>query len=107
MGVVGGFSWAVRRSRLIPEEQLECSRRSAGICVYRGHPGLTRLLWREQNPGYITSTSTTQNTETLKVRLLLKECVGVYKCVDVHYVLYCWLFLKGLVHIYFFCGTQK
>jgi len=65
--VVGGFSRAVRWSRLVPEEQLECSRRFSGICVYCGHPGLTRILWREQNPGYLTSSSTAQNTKTLEV----------------------------------------
>jgi len=67
VGVVGGFSRAVRWSRLVPEEQLECSRRFSGICVYCGHPGLTRILWREQNPGYLTSSSTAQNTKTLEV----------------------------------------
>ncbi len=81
LGVSGGFSWDVRWSRLIPEEQLECSRRLSGICVYCGHPGLSRLLRREQNPGYLASTATAQNTKTLEVRLLLKVCVCV--CMNV------------------------
>lgn len=67
--VLGGGHGAVRRARLISAKQLECPRWAAGVCVYRGYPGVSGLIRRKPHFGNLASAASSPNAQTTQVSM--------------------------------------